>query len=110
MNNKEKLDPKKEIEIVKGQFNKMKDDDGKVNVNQFDSIFDKLDLDDARKEGESREDYKLRRKRNKHILKLYRKHGRDLFKQAFPDGITETSIEQLIKEREKAIENAEKNR
>ena len=35
-------------------------------------------------------------KKNKHILKLYMRHGREVFKQAFPDGITNDSLQMLM--------------
>ena len=31
-----------------------------------------------------------------YIIKLYLKHGRDVFKQAFPDGITNDSIRMMM--------------
>jgi hypothetical protein len=109
MNNKEKI--QKEIDIVKSGFNVMakENNTNKLTVENFDSLFNNLDLNDARRIDESRDDYRLRRKRNKKILQLYMKHGRDIFKQAFPNGITETSIEQLIADREKAMNKDEKN-
>ena len=73
------------------------------------SLFSNLNLSDARMEGEDRAAYKLCRKRNNHIIKLYKKFGREAFQQAFPEGVTETSIEQLIADREKAIEEVNKN-
>jgi len=68
----------------------------KKEVIQEESLFKNLNMNPSREEGESYEDYKIRRKSNKHILKLYMKHGRDVFKQAFPDGITDDSLKMMM--------------
>ena len=68
----------------------------KKEVIQEESLFKNLNLSDKREENESREDYIKRRKRNKRVLKLYMTYGRDIFKQIFPDGITNASIEALL--------------
>ena len=67
----------------------------KKEVIQEESLFENLNMNPSREEGESYEDYKIRRKSNKHILKLYMKHGREVFKQAFPDGITVDSLKMM---------------
>ena len=51
------------------------------------SAFEGLNLSDARMENETREEYKLRLKSNKKILKLYSKFGREAFQELFPEGI-----------------------
>ena len=53
------------------------------------SAFENLNLNDARMENETREQYKSRLKSNKEILKLYNKVGREQFQLMFPDGIHE---------------------
>ena len=68
----------------------------KNKIEQEESLFKNINLNSAREEGESYEDYKIRRKSNKHILKLYMKHGREIFKQAFPEGITNDSLKMLM--------------
>tara|TARA_Y100000592_G_scaffold88436_1_gene144255 strand:- start:662 stop:889 length:228 start_codon:yes stop_codon:yes gene_type:complete len=68
----------------------------KKEVIQEESLFENLNMNPSREEGETYEDYKIRRKRNKHILKLYMKHGREVFKQAFPDGVTNDSLQMLM--------------
>ena len=50
------------------------------------SAFKDLNLSDARSENETREEYKLRKNRNKKILKFYNKIGRKQFQQMFPQG------------------------
>ena len=73
----------------------------KKEVIQEESLFKNIDLSNSRAENESYDDYKLRLKRNKRILKLYFTYGREVFKQAFPEGVTNTSIEQLMSVNEK---------
>jgi len=67
------------------------------------SAFNKVNLSNARGENESFEDYKIRQKQNKQILKIYSQMGRDNFKLMFPEGVGEAikaSIEESIKETE----------
>ena len=57
-----------------------------------------LDLNNARNENESYEDYRKRLKQNSEILKLYSVVGLDAFKEMFPSGVQEalkTSTEKL---------------
>ena len=68
-----------------------------------------LDLNNARNENESYEDYRKRLKQNSEILKLYNTLGLDAFKEMFPAGIGEAlknSAEEAYNENEKA--NAKK--
>ena len=51
------------------------------------NAFEGLDLSNARNENETREEYKLRKKRNNKIMKLYFKVGREQFQQMFPEGV-----------------------
>ena len=51
--------------------------------------FNDINLNNARGENESYEDYKKRLKQNKHILKTYFTVGRDIFEQMFPGGVGE---------------------
>ena len=53
------------------------------------SAFKKLDLNNARNENETREEYKQRLKQNRQILKLYNTVGREQFQQMFPNGVKE---------------------
>ena len=68
----------------------------KKSVMQEESLFKDINLSDKREENESREDYVKRRKRNKRVLKLYTTYGREVFKQVFPDGVTNSSLEALV--------------
>ena len=68
-----------------------------------------LDLNNARNENESYEDYRKRLKQNEQILKLYNTIGLDRFKEMFPGGVGEAlknSAEEAYNENEKA--NAKK--
>ena len=53
------------------------------------SAFNSINLSNARSENESYEDYRIRLKQNKAILKLYNTVGRDNFKELFPNGVEE---------------------
>ena len=50
------------------------------------SVFKDLNLNDARSKNETREEYKLRLKQNKQVMKVYNKLGREQFQQMFPEG------------------------
>ena len=65
------------------------------------SAFNDINLNNARSENESYEDYKKRLKQNRQIIKLYNQVGRDNFKQMFPNGIVE-AIKNADEEAEKA--------
>ena len=62
------------------------------------SAFKDLDLNNARNENETREQYKLRKKRNRKILEIYNNVGREKFQQMFPEGINYKMFEQPTKE------------
>ena len=62
------------------------------------SAFKDLDLNNARNENETREAYKLRKKRNRKILEIYNNVGREKFQQMFPEGINYKMFEQPTKE------------
>lgn len=66
-----------------------------MKITQEKSLFDQLNLSPSRGENEKYDDYVLRRKRNNNIMKKYRHHGREVFKSVFPEGVTETSLEDL---------------
>ena len=62
------------------------------------SVFKDLNLSDARSENETREEYKLRLKQNRQIMKLYNQVGREQFQQMFPEGINYEMFKQPTKE------------
>ena len=62
------------------------------------SVFKDLNLSDARSKNETREEYKLRKKRNNQILKIYNQVGREQFQQMFPEGVNYKMFEQPTKE------------
>ena len=70
-----------------------------------------LDLNNARNENESYEDYRKRLKQNEQILKMYNTIGLDGFKEMFPNGVHEAlknSAEEAYNENEKAVHNSKK--
>ena len=65
-----------------------------------------LDLNNARNENESYEDYRKRLKQNEQILKLYNTVGLDAFKEMFPNGLHEAlknSAEEAYNENAKEL-------
>ena len=52
------------------------------------SAFEELNLSDTRSKNETREEYKLRLKRNRQIMKIYDKVGREQFQLMFPEGVS----------------------
>ena len=65
-----------------------------------------LDLNNARNENESYEDYRKRLKQNEQILKLYNTVGLDAFKEMFPNGVGEAlkgSAEEAYNENAKEL-------
>jgi len=53
---------------------------------QQESLLD-INLSNARSENESYEDYRIRLKTNKQILKTYFTYGREAFREMFPGGV-----------------------
>ena len=56
-----------------------------------------LNLSDARMENETREEYKLRLKQNRQVMKIYNTVGRENFQQMFPEGINYDMFKQPTK-------------
>ena len=61
------------------------------------SLFKDLNLSDARSENETREEYKLRLKQNRQVMKIYNTVGRENFQQMFPEGVNYDMFKQLTK-------------
>ena len=61
------------------------------------SAFENLNLNDTRSKNETREEYKLRLKRNRQIMKIYDKVGREQFQLMFPEGVSYGILEQQPK-------------
>ena len=64
------------------------------------SVFKDLNLSDARSKNETREEYKLRLKQNRQVMKIYNTVGRENFQQMFPEGVNYDMFKQLTKEEE----------
>ena len=62
------------------------------------SVFKDLNLSDARSKNETREEYKLRLKQNRQVMKIYNTVGRENFQQMFPEGVNYDMFKQLTKE------------
>ena len=61
------------------------------------SVFKDLNLSDARSKNETREEYKLRLKQNRQVMKIYNTVGRENFQQMFPEGVNYDMFKQLTK-------------
>ena len=61
------------------------------------SLFKDLNLSDARSENETREEYKLRLKQNRQVMKIYNTVGRENFQQMFPEGVNYDMFKQPTK-------------
>ena len=64
----------------------------------MESLFENLNLSDSRSENETREEYKLRLKQNRQVMKIYNTVGRENFQQMFPEGVNYDMFKQLTKE------------
>ena len=62
------------------------------------SLFKDLNLSDARSKNETREEYKLRLKQNRQVIKIYNIVGRENFQRMFPEGVNYDMFKQLTKE------------
>ncbi len=62
------------------------------------SAFEGLNLSDARSKNETREEYKLRLKQNRQVMKIYNTVGREDFQRMFPEGVNYDMFKQLTKE------------
>tara|TARA_Y100001963_G_scaffold102423_1_gene140957 strand:- start:222 stop:452 length:231 start_codon:yes stop_codon:yes gene_type:complete len=70
------------------------------------NAFEGLNLSDARSENETREEYKLRLKQNKQVMKVYNKLGREQFQQMFPEGANYKMFEAPKEESTKKVGKA----
>ena len=61
------------------------------------SVFKDLNLSDARSKNETREEYKLRLKQNRQVMKIYNTVGRENFQQMFPEGVNYDMFKQPTK-------------
>tara|TARA_B110001454_G_scaffold191868_1_gene191786 strand:+ start:404 stop:625 length:222 start_codon:yes stop_codon:yes gene_type:complete len=65
---------------------------------EFKPLFTNLNLNPAREENESYDEYVIRRKKCNFILKKYKIVGRDVFENIFPEGITIEAMDSVINE------------
>ena len=62
------------------------------------SLFTNLNMNPARGENETYEEYVIRRKKVNFILKRYRQAGREVFESVFPEGVTIEAMDNVINE------------
>ena len=64
----------------------------------FKPLFENLNMNPARNENETYDEYVIRRKKVKFILKRYRQAGREVFESVFPEGVTIEGMDNIIKD------------
>jgi hypothetical protein len=69
-----------------------------MNNKDFKPLFSNLNLNPAREENESYDEYVIRRKKCNFILKKYKLVGREAFEAIFPEGVTIEAMENVINE------------
>tara|TARA_R100001086_G_C11765425_1_gene239313 strand:+ start:580 stop:801 length:222 start_codon:yes stop_codon:yes gene_type:complete len=64
----------------------------------YKSLFENLNMNPARGENETYEEYVIRRKKVNFILKRYRQAGREVFESVFPEGVSIDGMDKVINE------------
>ena len=64
----------------------------------FKPLFNNLNMNPARDENETYDDYVIRRKKVNFILKRYKQTGREVFESVFPEGVTVDAMDDIINE------------
>ena len=64
----------------------------------FKPFFENLNMNPASDENETYDEYVIRRKKVKFILKRYRQAGREVFESVFPEGVTIEGMDNIIKD------------
>ena len=59
-------------------------------------LFENLNMNPARGENETYEEYVIRRKKVNFILKRYKQAGREVFESVFPEGVTIKGMDNII--------------
>ena len=62
----------------------------------FKPLFNNLNMNPARDENETYDDYVIRRKKVNFILKRYKQTGREVFESVFPEGVTVEAMDDII--------------
>jgi len=63
----------------------------------FKPLFENLNMNPARDESETYDEYVTRRKKVNFILKRYKQAGREVFESVFPEGVTIEGMDNMIK-------------
>ena len=61
-------------------------------------LFTNLNMNPAREENETYEEYVIRRKKVNFILKRYKQAGRVVFESVFPEGVTIEAMDNVVSE------------
>lgn len=61
-------------------------------------LFTNLNMNPAREENETYEEYVIRRKKVNFILKRYKQAGREVFESVFPEGVTIEAMDNVVSE------------
>ena len=64
----------------------------------FKPLFNNLNMNPARGENETYDEYVIRRKKVNFILKRYKQTGREVFESVFPEGVTIEAMDNIIKD------------
>ena len=64
----------------------------------FNPLFNNLNMNPARDENETYDEYVIRRKKVNFILKRYKQSGREIFESVFPEGVTIEAMDNIIKD------------
>ena len=64
----------------------------------FKPLFNNLNMNPARSENETYDEYVIRRKKVNFILKRYKQAGREVFESVFPEGVTIEGMDNIIKD------------
>ncbi len=62
----------------------------------FKPLFNNLNMNPARDENETYDEYVIRRKKVNFILKRYKQSGREIFESVFPEGVTIEAMDDII--------------
>ncbi len=62
----------------------------------FNPLFNNLNMNPARDENETYDEYVIRRKKVNFILKKYKQSGREIFESVFPEGVTIEAMDDII--------------
>ena len=89
-----KKSTKRRVEMQKAVYNRIKKT--VMKNKDYKPLFKNLNMNPARGENETYEEYVIRRKKVNFIIKRYRQAGREVFESVFPDGVTIEAMDNII--------------